>query len=69
MPLYTPPRIEGAGKPTVQLPADGGGANWTGAAVDPASGVLYVFSHTRAASVSLIKPDPNRSDLNFVPDR
>ena len=25
VPLYTPPRIEGTGKPTVQLPADGGG--------------------------------------------
>ncbi len=69
VPLYTPPRIEGSGKPTVQMPADGGGANWTGAAVDPETDVLYVVSHTRAASVSLIEPDPNRSNLNFVPDR
>ncbi len=69
VPLYTPPRFEEAGKPTIQMPADGGGANWTGAAVDPESGILYVVSHTRAASVSLTRPDPNRSDLNFVPDR
>ena len=69
VPLYTPPRIQGTGKPTIQLPADGGGANWTGAAVDPETGILYVVSHTRPASVSLTKPDPNRSDLNFVPDR
>ena len=69
VPLYTPPRIEGAGKPTIQLPSDGGGANWTGAAVDPEAGVLYVISHTRPASVSLSRPDPNRSNLRFSPNR
>ncbi len=27
--LFTPPRLEGEGKPVIQLPADSGGTNWT----------------------------------------
>ena len=68
-PLYTPPRLEGEGKRVMQLPADGGGTNWTGAAVDPESGMIYVPSHTRPVTVSLTTPDPNRSNLRYVPDR
>ena len=69
VPLYTPPRVKGEGKPTLQLPSEGGGTNWTGAAVDPESGVLYVPSYTLPVTVSLTRPDPNRSNLNFVPER
>jgi len=69
VPLYTPPRVKGEGKPTLQLPSEGGGTNWTGAALDPESGVLYVPSYTLPVTVSLARPDPNRSNLNFVPDR
>ena len=69
VPLYTPPRVKGEGRPTLQLPSEGGGTNWTGAALDPESGVLYVPSYTLPVTVSLARPDPNRSNLNFVPDR
>ncbi|MDE2978982.1 MAG: PQQ-binding-like beta-propeller repeat protein, partial [Acidobacteriota bacterium] len=69
VPPYTPPRVKGEGKPTLQLPSEGGGTNWTGAALDPESGVLYVPSYTLPVTVSLTGPDPNRSNLNFVPDR
>ena len=31
--------------------------------------MLYVISHTRPASVSLSRPDPNRSNLRFSPNR
>ncbi|MDX1382961.1 MAG: PQQ-binding-like beta-propeller repeat protein, partial [Thermoanaerobaculia bacterium] len=31
-PFFTPPRLGGSGPPVIQLPSDGGGANWTGAA-------------------------------------
>ena len=34
--LYTPP----GKRPTIQMPGNNGGANWSGAAVDPASGFL-----------------------------
>ena len=69
VPLYTPPRLEGEGKPTIQLPADGGGTNWTGAAVDPESGLIYVPSLTRPVTVSLTTPDPNRSNMRYTPSR
>jgi quinoprotein glucose dehydrogenase len=41
-PLYTPPTERG----TVMLPGIAGGASWSGAAVDPATGWLYVTSRT-----------------------
>jgi quinoprotein glucose dehydrogenase len=41
-PLYTPPSERG----TLVLPGRTGGANWGGAAFDPAIGVLYVPSQT-----------------------
>jgi quinoprotein glucose dehydrogenase len=41
-PLYTPPSERG----TVIVPGIGGGPSWSGAAVDPATGWLYVTSRT-----------------------
>ena len=38
--LYTPP----GRRNTVEMPGNNGGANWGGAAVDPANGSLYVVS-------------------------
>ena len=67
-PLYTPPRVTGQGKPVIQIPGPGGGTNWTGTAVDPESGMIYVPSYATPRSVSLTPPDPNRSDLRYVPD-
>lgn len=67
-PLFTPPSVlepDGSGG-TVVLPGMAGGANWPGAAVDPETGVLYVPSLTRAAVIGLQKPDPNRSNFNYV---
>ena len=37
-PLFTPPSLQG----TLQRPGASGGANWGGAAFDPATGLLYV---------------------------
>jgi quinoprotein glucose dehydrogenase len=52
--LYTPPTLEG----TIQRPGIDGGANWTGAAVDPESGVLYVPSRNAYSVVQLRRPGP-----------
>ena len=41
-PLFTPPSLKG----TVQIPGDGGGAEWTGAAYDPETSILYIPSWT-----------------------
>jgi quinoprotein glucose dehydrogenase len=37
-PMFTPPSLQG----TLQRPSQGGGANWGGAAFDPATGYLFV---------------------------
>ncbi len=60
-PLFTPPSEKG----TIQLPGNGGGANWSGAAFDPETGRLYVPSITSPFLVQLIKPDPSRSNLRY----
>ena len=40
-PLFTPQSLGG----TIQRPSSGGGANWSGAAFDPETGVLYIPSN------------------------
>ncbi len=60
-PLFTPPSENG----TVQLPANGGGANWTGAAFDPETGRLYVPSSTNPFLVQIVKGDPARGNLQY----
>lgn len=66
-PIFTPPRTKDQGKPVIQLPGDGGGANWTGAAFDPESAQFYIPSVTTPKTLALGNPDPERSDLNFTP--
>lgn len=61
-PLFTPPSEKG----TYGLPSAGGGANWPGAALDPETNILYVPSATTLASFAITKPDPNRSNLDYV---
>ncbi len=60
-PLFTPPSEKG----TIQLPGNGGGANWSGAAFDPETGRLYVPSVTSPFLVQIVKADPARSNLRY----
>ena len=53
-PLYTPQMLGG----TVMRPSVGGGANWSGAAVDPETGYLYVPSANRHSTIRLTAPEP-----------
>jgi quinoprotein glucose dehydrogenase len=70
-PLFTPPSIRGDGpdatKGTVQLPGSVGGADWQGAGFDPDTGMLYVVSITGPFVADLVKGDPKRTDLDYVP--
>ena len=50
--LFTPPGL----RPTIQMPGNNGGANWGGAAVEPANGMLYVVSKDLPAILKLV-PD------------
>ena len=56
-PLYTPQTLGG----TVMRPSVGGGANWSGAAVDPETGYLYVPSQNTHSTIRLSEPEPHES--------
>src|SRR5881398_844701 len=49
--LFTPPGTRN----TVQMPGNNGGANWSGAAVDPTKGTLFVVSKDLPALLKLAK--------------
>jgi len=72
-PLFTPPSVAGGPKKTrgtVQMPGAAGGANWTGAAGDPETGVLYVTSvHAPfiAEMISAKEPDAARGNAPTGP--
>jgi len=61
-PLFTPPTEKG----TLNLPGWGGGGNWWGAAFDPETNMFYIPSISSPIVVKLVKPDPARSDFNYV---
>jgi quinoprotein glucose dehydrogenase len=49
--LFTPPEQRG----TVEMPGNNGGANWSGAAVDPPNGTLFVVSKDLPSILKLTK--------------
>jgi len=57
-PLYTPPSLPVADgtRGTIFRPSAGGGANWSGAAVDPETGLLYVPSRNAMSVVNFYSP-------------
>ena len=59
-PLYTPPSlsVDGGLQGTIQRPSVSGGANWSGAAVDPESGRLFVPSNNALSVMHYYTPDP-----------
>jgi quinoprotein glucose dehydrogenase len=61
-PLFTPPSERG----TVQVPGVAGGANWSGGAIDPETGTLYVGTYRLPFVVSIRKPRPGESSYAFI---
>ena len=64
-PLFTPQMRSG----TIMRPSVGGGANWSGAAVDPETGYLYVPSVNAYSTIGLSPPEPHeeqQSTLNYL---
>lgn len=59
-PLFTPP----GKKPTILLPGVVGGANWTGAAADPETGMLYIPSTTLPLAIGLEPTRAGESDFS-----
>jgi quinoprotein glucose dehydrogenase len=67
-PLFTPPSLKTAQgtKGTIQLPGSVGGADWQGAAFDPATGMLYVPSITAPFVADLVPGNPKQTDLTIT---
>ncbi len=69
-PIFTPPSVRSEDpddtQGTIQLPGWVGGADWNGAAIDPETQILYVPSVTAPIVVSLVEPNPDASDFNYV---
>ncbi len=61
-PLFSPPDDKGV----FLVPYNGGAGNWRGAAFDPESATLYVAGIARVDLMTLTKPDPNRSNMDWL---
>jgi quinoprotein glucose dehydrogenase len=61
-PLFTPPSEKG----TIAVPGVLGGASWSGAAVDPTKGVLYVPSNTLPVLLTVVKSNLTQSDYDYA---
>ena len=60
--LYTPPTQRGL----IQVPGSAGGANWSGAAVDPETGLLYVGTYRIPSLIAIQKPEPWQGTYDFI---
>jgi quinoprotein glucose dehydrogenase len=63
-PIYTPPIVRGEGGKQGLLFVPNG-ANWPGGALDPDTGVMYIYSHTLLRVLSMIN-DSKRSEMNYI---
>src|SRR5207302_6058682 len=66
-PIYTPSIVstwDGL-LGTLVLPSNNGGPNWPGGAVDPQTGILYIYSFTQVTARGLVH-DPERSEMEYI---
>ena len=63
-PLFTPPSLEG----TIALPGLIGGAGWGGAAIDPASGIMFVKAYNDPFLARVAPGEPETGDADYLPD-
>ena len=59
---FTPPSQRG----TLQVPGNAGGASWSGAAIDPETGVLYVGTQRLPTLITIRKPEPWQGSYDFI---
>ncbi|HSF19098.1 MAG TPA: pyrroloquinoline quinone-dependent dehydrogenase [Vicinamibacteria bacterium] len=67
-PIYTPPSLaqaEDGTRGTLMLPSATGGANWPGAALDPETSILYIYSKTQLTRLAL-ENNPERSNMDYI---
>src|SRR6267142_4899209 len=67
-PIFTPPVVSQWEGPlaTLMLPNATGGANWQGGAFDPETKMFYIFTNRNPTPLGLVKPDPTKSDFDWV---
>jgi quinoprotein glucose dehydrogenase len=61
-PLYTPPSLRG----TIQVPGIVGGGNWSGAAIDPETSMLYVGTYRLPFVVTVRKPTTAEASYDYI---
>lgn len=60
--IYTPPTQRGL----IAVPGNAGGASWSGAAVDPETGTLYVGTQRLPTLITIQKPDPWQGTYDYI---
>src|SRR5712675_3067145 len=60
--LFTPPSERG----TIFVPGVAGGASWSGAAIDPETGMLYVGTQRLPFVITIGKPPPGQGSYDFI---
>jgi quinoprotein glucose dehydrogenase len=60
--VFTPPSERG----TILVPGNGGGASWSGAAIDPETGMLYVGTQRLPTLIQIRKPEPWQGTYDFI---
>jgi quinoprotein glucose dehydrogenase len=60
--VFTPPSLGGS----IQMPGDGGGAEWNSASFDPHTSLLYVSSMSSAIVSQLFEPKPGVTEYRFL---
>lgn len=60
--LFTPPTQRGM----LQVPGNAGGASWSGAAIDPETGTLYVGTQRLSTLITIRKPNPWEGTYDFI---
>lgn len=61
-PLFTPPSERG----TIQVPGVAGGGSWSGGAIDPETGMMYVSTVRLPFVVTVRKPWPGQSTYAYI---
>jgi quinoprotein glucose dehydrogenase len=61
-PLFTPPSERGV----IEMPGVAGGGSWSGAAIDPETGMLYVGTYRLPFAISVRRPRPGESSYDFI---
>jgi quinoprotein glucose dehydrogenase len=67
-PLFTPPdrAVSGVTRGTLFRPPGSGAASWSGAAVDPETGLLYVPSTNHSTVIRFYSPEGQGGDLRYT---